>query len=163
MRWTLALLAGVIALTLGFGTAFAVDDMAVAQAPESEVPPDAEAPAEEEAVPLDPILVQGYVKKVDSEQLVLTAPGAPDDLPLKLIEETRVIRGEQDAVLADVEEGALVRAALVPMGEDFVALVVEVMPEEPEATPPDTTAPDTESPGTEQPAAPESDQPTQTL
>ena len=52
------------------------------------------------------------------------------DLPLTLHDETRYIQGENDVKHSSVHEGQLVRAALLPMGEELVALVVEVVPEE---------------------------------
>lgn len=103
----------------------------------------------ERAIPLEPVLVQGFVKEVNEEQLTLTAPGAPADLPLTLDPETRFIQGESDMSRKDVEAGQLVRAALLPVGRDLIALVVEVVPEEPEPTVPgaDQGAPGSDSDG----------------
>lgn len=100
----------------------------------------------ERAIPLEPVLVQGYVKDVSDEQLTLTAPGAPADLPLTLDPETRFIQGEADVSRKDVETGQLVRAALLPVGSDLIALVVEVVPDEPESVEPPEQAPGTEEP-----------------
>lgn len=81
--------------------------------------------------PIEVLVVQGYVKKIDDENLVLTAPGAPHDLPLLLHPETRYVNGERDVRHEDVKEGQFVRAALIPApnGEDLMAIVVEIVPE----------------------------------
>ncbi|WP_373048625.1 hypothetical protein [Vulgatibacter sp.] len=113
------------------------------KSPDQQAPTAPQGSEAEQQEPLEPILVQGFVKSVGKEQMTLTAPGAPVDLPLSLHEETRFIQGEKDVKQADVKEGQLVRAALLPMGDDLVALVVEVVPEEPQA-----------APGQEQPSAP---------
>lgn len=125
--WTKAL-AGIAATTLLTGGSAAI-------AREKQANPPAEEGAEDapHAVPLEPILVQGFVKKVDDKQITLTAPGAPADLPLALDPETRYISGEEDVSRAEVQAGQLVRAALLPLGDELVALVVEVVPEEPTA------------------------------
>lgn len=123
-KW-LGVVAG--ALLIG-GWTFAIAQ----QEPAPPAAPAPEAPGEEAEAPhpFEPILVQGYVKTVDEQQLTLTAPGAPVDLPLSLREETRYIRGEEDVERGALHEGQLVRAALLPVGEDLVALVVEVVPDE---------------------------------
>lgn len=92
--------------------------------------------------PIEVLVVQGYVKQIDDENLVLTAPGAPHDLPLVLHPETRYVNGEEDVGHDDVHEGQFVRAALIPAenGEDLMAIVVEIVPEE-EAAPPPSTPP----------------------
>src|SRR5688572_19792845 len=64
--------------------------------------------------PIEVLVVQGYVKTIDEENLVLTAPGAPHDLPLVLHPQTRYVDGEKDVSHDDVEEGQFVRAALIP-------------------------------------------------
>lgn len=92
--------------------------------------------------PIQVLVVQGYVKEIDEENLVLTAPGAPHDLPLVLHPQTRFINGEEDVRREDVEVGQFVRAALIPHenGEDLLAIVVEIVPdgapERPPAAPP---------------------------
>gem|GEM_PF-1913652 len=88
--------------------------------------------------PIEVLVVQGYVKKIDEENLVLTAPGAPHDLPLLLHPQTRYVQGEEDVRREDVKEGQFVRAALIPAenGEDLLAIVVEIVPDgEPERPP----------------------------
>lgn len=80
--------------------------------------------------PIEVVIVQGFVKSIDEENLVLTAPDAPHDLPLVLHPETRYVDGEKDVAREDVQEGQLVRAALIP-GEnanDLLAIVVEIVP-----------------------------------
>jgi hypothetical protein len=81
--------------------------------------------------PIQVLVVQGYVKQIDEENLVLTAPGAPHDLPLLLHPQTRYVNGEEDVKREDVQEGQFVRAALIPAenGEDLLAIVVEIVPE----------------------------------
>lgn len=132
----LGVVASVFALGLaGVAVAQQQNDQEPATPPAEPAPqaPDAGSQAPH---PIEPILVQGYVKTVSNEQLTLTAPGAPVDLPLSLREETRYIRGEDDVQHSALQEGQLVRAALLPVGEDLVALVVEVVPDEPQAQPP---------------------------
>ncbi len=128
---------GVAAMVLLLGSSAGAAEKR-AEAPQAERPQPAPSPSPEvqspEEVPLEPILVQGYVKSVSKEQLTLTAPGAPVDLPLSLHEETRYIQGENDVKRESVHEGPLGRAALLPLGEDLVALVVAVVPSE-EAAP----------------------------
>lgn len=80
--------------------------------------------------PIEILIVQGYVKSIDQENLTLTAPGAPADLPLRLAPDTRFIQNENDISRDQLHEGALVRAALVPMGEEFLAVVVELVPDD---------------------------------
>lgn len=99
--------------------------------------------------PIEILIVQGYVKSIDANQLTLTAPGAPADLPLRLAPDTRFIQAENDISRNDIKEGQLVRAALVPVGEDFMAVVVELVPEEPGEQP---------KPNEQQPAPPRGDQ-----
>lgn len=101
--------------------------------------------------PIEVLIVQGIIKSVDVESLVLTAPGAPHDLPLRLHPETRYIQGEADVKHEDLEEGQVVRAALIPMGEDLVAVVVEIVPDE------EMEAPEQEAPT--EPGEPELDDP----
>jgi len=145
---------GVVAAVL-----FAGGSAGAAEGPKVRAAPEAEAPLPGE--PIEPILVQGFVKSVSDQQLTLTAPGAPVDLPLSLVEETRYIQGEDDVKHEAVHEGQLVRAALLPMGEDLVALVVEVVPEAEKA--PAEPAPDDglqgetppDQPGRIAPGAPE--------
>lgn len=104
--------------------------------------PAAEFAQEEEGAPIQVLVVQGFVKEIDDENLVLTAPGAPHDLPLVLHPNTRYVNGEEDVSHDDVKEGQFVRAALIPAenGEDLMAIVVEIVPEE-EATPPPSAPP----------------------
>lgn len=128
MGWFGRVLAGVAA-----GALLAAGSAAIAGEKRSEAPAQTESQEGERAVPLEPVLVQGFVKEMSSEQLTLTAPGAPADLPLTLDPETRFIQGEADVARKDVEAGQLVRAALLPVGEELIALVVEVVPEEPAA------------------------------
>ena len=100
-------------------------------------------PAQDEGeAPLQVLVVQGFVKAIDEENLVLTAPGAPHDLPLVLHPDTRYVDGEKDVSHDDVKEGQFVRAALIPAGngEDLMAIVVEIVPEE-EANPPPSAPP----------------------
>jgi len=88
--------------------------------------------------PIQVLVVQGYVKQIDEENLVLTAPGAPHDLPLLLHPQTRYVNGEEDVTREDLQEGQFVRAALIPAenGEDLLAIVVEIVPEgKPEPAP----------------------------
>jgi len=99
--------------------------------------------------PIEILIVQGYVKSIDANHLTLTAPGAPADLPLRLAPDTRFIQAENDISRNDIKEGQLVRAALVPVGEDFMAVVVELVPEEPGEQP---------QPDGQQPAPPSGDQ-----
>lgn len=93
---------------------------------------------EEGEAPLEVLVVQGFVKQIDQENLVLTAPGAPHDLPLLLHPDTRYVDGEKDVGHGDVQEGQFVRAALIPAenGEDLLAIVVEIVPEDEAAPPP---------------------------
>ncbi len=79
--------------------------------------------------PIEILIVQGYVKSIDEKSLTLTAPGAPADLPLRLAPDTRFIQEESDITRGDVHEGQLVRAALIPTGEEFLAVVVELVPD----------------------------------
>jgi len=97
------------------------------QAPGQEEAPQDQAPQEG---PIEILIVQGYVKSIDQENLTLTAPGAPADLPLRLAPDTRFIQEESDISREELHEGSLVRAALVPMGEEFLAVVVELVPED---------------------------------
>lgn len=135
-RYWLGLVATTFVLGAGFGASAQQQEEPAAppaqQAPEQQAPEPGAEPGAEAPHPIEPILVQGYVKTVSNEQLTLTAPGAPVDLPLSLREETRYIQGENDVKRSELQEGQLVRAALLPVGEDLVALVVEVMPEEPQ-------------------------------
>lgn len=96
----------------------------------------------EEEQPIEVLVVQGFVKEIDDENLVLTAPGAPHDLPLLLHPQTRYVNGEKEVGHDDVEEGQFVRAALIPAenGEDLLAIVVEIVPEG-EAAPPPSAPP----------------------
>lgn len=87
-----------------------------------------EPPREEEH---PAVLVQGYVKTATSERLVLSAPGTTETLSLSVDDGTRVLSSEADLGVEDLKPGQLVRAALVPSGEDLVAVVVEVMPDSP--------------------------------
>ncbi|AKU89709.1 hypothetical protein AKJ08_0096 [Vulgatibacter incomptus] len=80
--------------------------------------------------PIEILIVQGYVKSIDGQSITLTAPGAKADLPLRLVPDTRFIQEEKDIARTDVHEGQLVRAALVPMGDDLLAVVVELVPDE---------------------------------
>ncbi|HWV37903.1 MAG TPA: hypothetical protein VN033_05435 [Vulgatibacter sp.] len=98
--------------------------------------------------PIEILIVQGYVRSIDEHQLTLTAPGAPADLPLLLAPDTRFIQAENDIARSDIHEGQLVRAALVPVGEDFMAVVVELVPEGTGEQP---------APDQEQPARPNGD------
>lgn len=108
----------------------------------------AQAPGDEQQGPIEILIVQGYIKSIDSENLVLTAPGAPADLPLKLAPDTRFIEEEGDISRDSLHEGSLVRAALVPMGEDYLAVVVELVPDEelPEGAPESPEAPTAREP-----------------
>lgn len=85
--------------------------------------------------PIEVVVVQGFVKSIDEKNLVLTAPGAPHDLPLLLHPETRYVDGSKDVAREDVHEGQLVRAALIPSadGSDLLAIVVEIVPAEEKA------------------------------
>ncbi|HEY0840402.1 MAG TPA: hypothetical protein VGD74_09480, partial [Vulgatibacter sp.] len=94
---------------------------------------------------------QGYVKSIDADHLTLTAPGAPADLPLRLAPDTRFIQAENDISRSEIHEGQLVRAALVPVGEDFLAVVVELVPPEPGEQAPGEQAPGQQAPGEQAP------------
>lgn len=96
--------------------------------------------------PIEILIVQGYVKSIDAEHLTLTAPGAPADLPLRLAPDTRFIQAESDISRSEIHEGQLVRAALVPVGEDFLAVVVELVPAEPGEQAPGEQAPGEQAP-----------------
>lgn len=142
MRWLWlgALAAGGLLLAGGTGRVGTEAAAQAAQAGErqeqerEETTPRRDSVDSPHGIPIEPILVQGYVKNIQKEQLTLTAPGAPVDLPMTLREETRFIQGEEDVERSAVQEGQLVRAALLPVGDDLVALVVEVVPEQ-EAAP----------------------------
>jgi hypothetical protein len=96
------------------------------------------------------VLVQGYVRSATPEQLVLSTPGTTETLTLAIGPATRVLSaGEEDVAVHDLQPGQLVRAALVPEANDLVALVVEVMPGEPDRTLPGAAPP----PGTASPGA----------
>lgn len=143
-------------LLLGQGTAFANGSGSIVQVQAGGGGGEAEGP-------IEILIVQGYVKSIDEENLTLTAPGAPADLPLRLAPDTRFIQEEQDISRTDLKEGALVRAALVPMGEEFLAVVVELVPEEPSqapapGSPEQPQEPTPENP--EQPQAPTQESPT---
>jgi|GEM_PF-6261118 len=102
--------------------------------------------------PIEILIVQGYVKSIDANHLTLTAPGAPADLPLRLAPDTRFIQAENDIQRSDIHEGQLVRAALVPVGEDFMAVVVELVPGEPSEQPQQPSAPSESPEATPQPS-----------
>jgi hypothetical protein len=75
------------------------------------------------------VLVQGYVKTATPGRLVLSAPGTTDTLTLTVDEGTEVLSTQAGLAVEDLRPGQLVRAALVPAGDDLVAVVVEVMPD----------------------------------
>jgi hypothetical protein len=75
------------------------------------------------------VLVQGYVKTATPDRLVLTAPGTTETLTLSVDAGTEVLSTRPNVAVQDLRPGQLVRAALVPQGDDLVAVVVEVMPD----------------------------------
>ena len=91
-------------------------------------PPGAEPPAPAEPTQPQPVLVQGYVKTATPDQLVLSAPGTTETLSVSIDENTEVLSSAEDVAIEDLKQGQLVRAALLPSGEDLVAVVVEIMP-----------------------------------
>jgi hypothetical protein len=126
----------------------------VPAAPELDLPPNQPpiAPEAGTGTPPEPaappaaspraVLVQGYVRSATPEQLVLSTPGTTETLTLAIGPATRVLSaGEEDVAVHDLQPGQLVRAALVPEANDLVALVVEVMPGEPDRTLPGAAPP----------------------
>lgn len=79
---------------------------------------------------IQPVMVQGFVRSASQDKLVLTAPGAPQALTLQMDEKTRVLSGTESRSVQDLQEGQFVRAALLPMGQQLLAIVVEVVPQQ---------------------------------
>lgn len=81
------------------------------------------------------VLVQGYVKTASKDRLVLSAPGTKETLTLSIDPKTEVLSADENVSVEGLRPGQLVRAALVPSGDELVAVVVEVMPGEPQRSP----------------------------
>lgn len=111
---------------------------------------DGTALAPPESPEFQPVLVQGYVKTATPNELTLSAPGTTETLTVSIDEQTEVLSATGDTAIEDLRQGQLVRAALVPSGEDLVAVVVEVMPGDAFTSPrrPPSRPPTAPAPGT---------------
>lgn len=73
--------------------------------------------------------VQGSLQSKDDDMLVLTVKEQGNrQLKLKTDDQTRVMQGNREVKLDDIQEGAQVRASYVAEGQDMVARDVTVLP-----------------------------------